>query len=143
MFWILEVVGVLGAIATIAWIVQAKGGLRVLASFLTVVALAIIMLGWMTPQGNLYWKKLMASASNGDWLVVDNSGGETMRHWILRDSYVKDSDQSDGWQFFDSRGNLGYVSGDAFVMRINEPLEGFLATYRQRYNIPLDLIALE
>ncbi len=143
MFWVLEVVGVLGAIASIMWIVQAKGGLRVLASFLTVVALAIAMLGWMTPQGNLYWKKLWASASTGNWLVVDNSGGETMRHWILCASYVKGSDQSDGWQFLDLDGNLCYISGDAFVMRISEPLEPFLETYRQRYNIPPDQVALE
>jgi len=106
-----------------------------------------------TPQGKLHWKQLTATASGGNWLVIDNSGGETLRHWLLEDIFVQSSSQSDGWEFYDECGNLCYVSGDAFVMRINTDLDEqiyhnntndpqFAITFRQKYkkiyNIPED-----
>jgi hypothetical protein len=91
-----------------------------------------------TPQGQLWFKKFTATASGGNWLVIDNSGGETLRHWLLEDIFVESSSQSDGWQFYDDCGNLCYVSGDAFVMRINDDLRDFRENYKGTYNIPKD-----
>lgn len=100
------------------------------------LCLLVFIASFFTASGEIYRKQFFYSTIKGCWFVVDNSGGETMRHWILEKGYVKDSTQSDGWQFTDVNGNLCYVSGDAFVMQINEPLDEFLKTYRTKYNIP-------
>lgn len=90
-----------------------------------------------TCSAEMYWLQLVASGKSGNWIVVDNSGGETLRHWVLEDTYVGSSDQSDGWKFNTADG-ISYVSGDAYVGRINRPLEEFLKDYKTRYNIPED-----
>lgn len=103
-----------------------------------VLAFGLILMGgsFITPQGSLYWKQFTASGKSGNWMVIDNSGGETLRHWVLEGGYVESSSQSDGWQFYDAKGNLQYVSRDAHVMRINEPFDEFLENYRELYNVP-------
>ena len=88
-------------------------------------------------------RKMQADYARGTWLIIDNSGGETLRHWVVESGYVESSTQSDGWQFYDDAGNLCYVSGDAFVMRVNENRETFDQTYRARFAIPSDQIALK
>ena len=104
-----------------------------------VVGVIVFALSWLTPQGQLTYSQLMASGGNGTWLIIDNSGGETLRHWVLQDTYVGSSNQSDGWQFTDSSG-LCYVSGDAFVKRLatDVDLAEFRKTYKETYNIPSD-----
>jgi len=125
----------IGAIAAFQW----NKAIFVLCA---VLCLGVFFYAWSTPQGELYLKKLTAATEYGNWLVVDCSGGVTMRHWVLENGYVKDSDQSDGWQFYDSEGNLCYLSGDAFVMRIKGDLTDFKENYREQYNVPADQIAL-
>ena len=93
-------------------------------------------------QGKMFLNKMSASSKTAHWLVVDNSGGETMRHWILS-GYVESQKNSDGWQFTDTAGNLSYVGGDTFVLLIKQDVEEFKKTYREKYNIPEDQIALE
>jgi hypothetical protein len=111
---------------------------------LLVLSVLLVFSALGTPKGNLVLVKLTASTKSGNWIVVDNSGGETMRHWILENSYVESSDRSDGWEFYDSKGNGPiYVSGDSFVMKINEPLEVFKEDYKQKYNIPKSQFALK
>lgn len=116
---------------------------RIFSAIVVVVGVIILVGAFQTPQGQLQWKQLVASSQSGNWLVIDNSGGETLRHWVLEGGYTESSSQSDGWQFYDTNGNLCYVSGDAFVMKINQPLEDFLVTYKQRYHIPEELPALK
>lgn len=69
----------------------------------------------------------------GSWLIIDNSG---KRHWVLENGYCGPSDLG-GWEFKDSSG-VNYVSGDAFVKNLNVdiPMDEFLKTYKQIYNIP-------
>jgi len=108
------------------------------------VGVALFCSAFATAQGKLYVQKLIASSRTGNWLIIDNSGGVTLRHWVLEQGYVESSDQSDGWQFFDGRGNGPcYVSGDAYVMKINEPLAEFMKDYREEYNIPEEQKALK
>ena len=143
MFWVIFILGVAavvvgGFIFKHALGSSEKGG----AIGLIIVGVLMIPGAFMTPQGYLYWQKFTATAGSGSWLVIDNSGGETLRHWVLVEGYVASSSQSDGWQFYDSDGNLCYVSGDAYVMQI-EDYEKFLIDYKKKYNIPLEQQALE
>lgn len=135
MFWILVMIGGLGLAGCVWWYFESKSSIAVLVG---VVCLAIFVWGWMTPQGQVYYVQLVASGKTGNWLVIDNSGGKTLRHWILEDSYVGSSDQSDGWKFESDIDGLSYVSGDAYVGRIKRPLADFLKDYKARYNIPKD-----
>lgn len=140
MFWILLVVGIVIAfIGVLLWSKNMpKDGKAVI-----IIGVAVVILGFFTPQGKMALKKLWAGSTSSEWLIIDNSGGETMRHWVLEGGYAESSSQSDGWQFYDNEGNLCYVSGDAFVMKINQPLEEFLKTYKDMYNIPKDQVALK
>lgn len=143
MFWILLIIGLAGCVISIYFAVVEENK-RSLAMLCLVVSFGTFLISWKTPQGHMYLQQLIASGQSGNWLVVDNSGGETMRHWVLKDAYVGSSDQSDGWKFFDSKGNGPiYVSGDSFVMRIKEPMEKFMETYQTEYNIPSENKMLE
>lgn len=140
MFWVFLLVGLFGAFLSGLWFFSIKKSqtTRIAAGLSLAIFLVLFACGWFTPQGSLMVKKLWASGSQGNWLVIDNSGGETLRHWILSDAFAESSNQSDGWQFYDDADNLCYVSGDAYVMRINVPLEDFLESYKEIYNIPAD-----
>ena len=135
MFWILLGIGVIGAILSGLW--AWDNHKKTIPITLTAICVLIAASSFFNAQGQMYWKQLVASSNTHHWLVVDNSGGETLRHWIIY-GYVKSSDKSDGWLFPEKSGNLAYVSGDAFVLMIEEPLEAFMETYKQRYNIPED-----
>jgi hypothetical protein len=141
MFWFLVFVGGLGAILSIVWYLSSKAwSSRGPAGIAVVLCVFVFVLAWFTPQGKLMVKKAWASGQQGNWLVIDNSGGKTLRHWVLTDSFAESSNQSDGWQFYDDSDpeNLCYVSGDAYVMRVNMPLTVFRAHYKKVYNIPED-----
>jgi hypothetical protein len=106
-----------------------------------VIGLGIFFGSLATPGGRLALMRFTASGTGGNWLVIDNSGGETMRHWILEGKLVESSSESDGWQFYDDSG-LCYVSGDCFVLKINNDLGAFKQDYRGKYNIPAEQEAL-
>lgn len=137
--------GLLGVICvlTVIFTERHQARIRVAAIFGVAVFTVIFGASWFTAQGQMVVVRLMASGSNGNWLVIDNSGGKTMRHWVIEGGYVESSSQSDGWQFRDSNGNLCYVSGDAFVIRITEPLDQFQSTYKVKFNIPVEQKALK
>ena len=136
MFWVLIVVGGGGLIGCGVRFLHKRNLASVILGF---ICIGLIILSFLTPQGKMYWTQFVATGKAGNWLVVDNSGGATLRHWILEDSYVGSSDRSDGWKFYDKQGNGPcYVSGDAYVMRVNEPLDSFLEHYKKTYNIPED-----
>lgn len=120
---------------------------KLLAKFAGGAALAIAAiifgLGLTTASGQLKVKKLFASTTSSQWLIVDASGGKIMRHWILENGFVESVTDSDGWQFYDGEGNLCYVGGDSFIMKINIPLDSFRKDYKKLYNIPEDQAALK
>lgn len=141
MFFILLAIGVLALGSSGYWCVTDEEN-RKFSIPCVVLSLAICFGAFQTSQGTMYWLQLKNSTTKGNYLVVDNSGGKTMRHWILTSKYVKSSDQSDGWQFYDDDNNTNYISGDSFVMRINNPLDEFLKNYKTMYNIPEEQTAL-
>lgn len=142
MFWTLVTVGGLGAVGCGIWFFTEEEQ-RKFSIPIFVVCVVLFISAWFTASGEIYGKQFFAGTVKSNWFVVDNSGGKTLRHWVLKKSYVKDSSQSDGWQFTDINGNLCYVSGDAFVMQINQPLADFLENYKTLYNVPADQIALK
>jgi len=110
-----------------------------IAAACVVIMLSAFSCGYRyTTQGQMYWARIAAGASGGDWLVIDNSGGKTMRHWLLEKKIVKSSSLSDGWEFIDSQGNVIYLGGDALLVRINSTVKEFRKTYKVRFNIPAD-----
>lgn len=146
MFVLMLVFGLLlavgcGAGALAAW--DKYKPLAALSGAGCVLGIVLFIGSFFTASGQMQMAKLMAGSRNGSWLVIDNSGGETLRHWVIEKGYVESSDQSDGWQFRDTKGNLCYVSGDAYVMRITEPLDEFKSRYKEDYNIPADQKALK
>jgi len=146
MFWILLILAGVFVVLNIILFINLKSLYfgRPSMILLSIIAVICLIGAFNTPQWHMYYNQIKASGSNGNWLVVDNSGGLTLRHWVLENSYVKNSYQSDGWEFFDSQGNGPiYVSGDSFVMRINESLDVFLKDYKKIYNVPQENIALK
>ena len=141
MFWLMSVFGGCGCVACIMWAYNERKN-RTIATVLAVACFVIFAGSWYTSSGEIYYKQLFASTVRGSWMVVDNSGGKTMRHWILKNAYVTSSNHG-GWQFTDIKGNLCYVSGDAFTMQIKEPIKLFIQDYKEKYNIPNDQKALE
>ncbi len=139
MFWILIILAVCCIAGCVYFYFEKQVNKALICG---IAAFVLFTSGWLTPQGQMYWAQLIATGMTGNWIVVDNSGSKTMRHWILKESYVGSSDQSDGWKFLSADG-VAYVGGDAFVLRIEEPLEEFLKDYRVKYNIPENLTALE
>lgn len=138
------IIAILGVVSIVAGIVIYKDFSKVLFGVAMGIFGIILIIGaFFTPQGRLVTTRLFVSGVSQNWLIVDESGGVTKRHWILKDSYVKSSTQSDGWQFTDKIGNLCYVSGDSYLMTIKEPLEEFETNYKEKYNIPADQQALE
>lgn len=53
----------------------------------------------------------------GDYVVINYSGGEIMDVWVLEDVYVNSEENSDGWRFSDEEGNVIFVAGDVKVIR--------------------------
>lgn len=137
MFWTMSVGGAIGFIVCVYATLAAKN--KELKYTITGgVVFAMIFVGaFFTASGELVVRKICAGSQHGNWIIIDNSGGATMRHWILTDAFAESSDQSDGWQFYDDTGeNLCYVSGDAFVARIGIQMDIFLAQYKKVLNIP-------
>lgn len=59
------------------------------------------------------------TTTEGDYIVVSQSGGEVMDVWKLESVFVEEVAGSDGWLFRDSDNNSTYIGGDAKVIRLN------------------------
>jgi hypothetical protein len=77
------------------------------------------------------------SNSKGDYVVLNESGGEIMDCWVLKDSYVKSESSSDGLTLVDNDGNGIIIQGDCKVMRINSAVD--MNNYIE-YHVETDLI---
>ena len=140
MFALLCIVGFFGFIGCVIWFLSGK--FQVASVICGVLCIIMLVVSFFTPQAKLVLRKLWISGVGANWLVIDNSGGETLRHWVLEDSLVKGCQYTDGWEFLDENSNPCYVSGDSYVMEVRQPVEEFLKDYRQKYNIPLEQQAL-
>lgn len=150
MFWILFISGLAAMIVFIALLCFSPKGkyvhpdVTMITFMMGIIAGAILVTcSFFTAQGRLNIMALRIQTIGGNYLIVDNSGGKTLRHWILIKSYLGASDQSGGWMFYSNEEGKRYgpyhVSGDAFTYHITEPLDTFLLNYKKRFNIPEDL----
>jgi len=148
MFYVVLIIGILvliGGGIYVGWTVN-QNDIAVLhrpgSIFIAFLGLIIIISSFfVTAQGELFRKQIFAGAKKGYWIVTDDSGGRVMRHWLLEDGYVQGCSQTDGWKFYDTDGNLHYVSGDSHVAKLkNDPyyIAEFKKTFKKNYNIPED-----
>ena len=60
----------------------------------------------------------LTGGSQGDYIVISQSGGEIMDVWKLSSSIVQSATGSDGWLFRDNDGNPVNLGGDVKVIRV-------------------------
>lgn len=80
------------------------------------------------------------SSDTGDYVVLNESGGQIMDCWILHDSYVKQNDSTDGFSLVDKNGNGILVQGDSKIIRMNSRVDE--SKYIE-YHKEADLISYE
>jgi len=112
--------------------------LAIIATILCIVSTAILS---QTAQTKLVWINFTAGAQKGIWLVIDNSGGKTLRHWVLYEGYVDGCKETDGWEFFAESCSPCKVGGDSFVGKISKE-QLINDDYKRQFNIPEDQEAL-
>jgi len=79
-----------------------------------------------------YW-----TTNKTDYIVLNQSGGQIMDVYKLKNAYVESESGSDGVRFADNNGNGVIVQGDTKVIRINNSLDW--DKYKE-YHIEIDLI---
>lgn len=141
----LFIMAVFATIGFIVWtiieIINDESKIRKLFSICaSIICLIAAIALSQTAQTKMYWINFIVGTKTGTWIVIDNSGGKTMRHWILLNNYVKACDQTDGWEFFAESCSPCKVGGDAFVGKITE--EQAKGDYKKQFNIPEDQITL-
>lgn len=77
------------------------------------------------------------TTNKANYVVLNESGGEIMDCWVLKDVYVESEDNSDGLRFVDKNGDGIIIQGDSKVIRINN--DDTLGKYVE-YHIDTDLI---
>lgn len=77
------------------------------------------------------------TSDTGKYVVINESGGQIMDIWILKDSYVKSENGSDGATLVDQNGNGVIIQGDVKVIRDNGDLD--MSKYVE-YHKEIDLI---
>lgn len=78
--------------------------------------------------------------NKGDYIVLNESGGQIMDCWILDDTYVKQNTDTDGFSLVDKNGNGILVQGDSKIIRINKKTD--MSKYVE-YHKEKDLISYE
>jgi len=56
----------------------------------------------------------------GDYVVINYTGGVIADVWVLSDVYVQSEENSDGWRFTDPDGNVVFLGGDVKVIRLKK-----------------------
>jgi hypothetical protein len=56
--------------------------------------------------------------TNGDYVIVNSSGGVIQDVWKLKNVLVESASSSDGWIFSDNEGNSISIGGDVKVIRV-------------------------
>lgn len=80
------------------------------------------------------------TSDKGDYVVLNESGGQIMDCWILYDSYVKQNDSTDGFSLVDKNGNGILVQGDSKIIRMNNRID---ESKYMEYHKEKDLISYE
>jgi len=137
---------VIATIGSVVWIISSfvLNYSKIMKSFsiiTTILCMILTVFLSQTAQTKMAWINFTAGANTGIWLVTDNSGGETLRHWVLHDGYVDGCTQTDGWEFFAESCSPCKVGGDSFVGKISKD-QLINDKYKRQFNIPEDQEAL-
>ena len=107
-----------------------------------VIILTLTCTGCASCQNEIKMSGGLVGTYPGDYIVLNQSGGDTLDVWKLRNVYVEE--HGPGWRFPDNNGNMVFIGGDVKVTRIinstdweryheyHSELES--QTYRQKYN---------
>ncbi len=82
---------------------------------ISVAGCAKLRNSWASEGG--FWAS-MFGGTQGDYIVISQSGGLIMDIWKLRNAIVQSASSSDGWLFRDNNRNAVNVAGDIKVLRI-------------------------
>ena len=93
-----------------------------------------------------FWQKVdqkggIVGSYNGNWVIVNYSGGRIVDVWKLENTLVQSETQSDGWLFTDKAGNPVNIGGDAKAIRFNNKTADW-NKYKE-YHVEFDLISYE
>jgi len=61
------------------------------------------------------WQKTATDYSRADFKVTLYSGGQVIRTWDLKNTFVNDEDQSGMVYFFDTNGKMVRLTGDVVI----------------------------
>jgi len=67
--------------------------------------------------------------TNGDWIVIKQSGGITTDVYLLNNVFVQSEPGSDGWLFIDNNQNAVHIGGDMKAMRVDSNKEKIFNSY--------------
>lgn len=70
----------------------------------------------------------IVGTTNGDWLVIKQSGGLITDVYKLENVFVQSEPNSDGWLFLDQQGNPIHIGGDMKAERIEKYKEIIFAS---------------
>jgi len=141
MFLLIVIIFGFGLIGSVCWFI-AEENQRKYSSICAVLCLIFVIGSFFTASGEIYKTRLFSGTVKGSWLIIDQNGGKVMRHWVIEKTYPKDADNSDGTQFMGKDGLVSVGTG-ATIIQITEPFNNFLKTYKLKYGIPEEQIALE
>jgi hypothetical protein len=71
----------------------------------------------------------IVGSTNGDWVVIKQSGGDITDVFLLEDVMVQSEPSSDGWLFLDQKGNPTHIGGDMKAIRITSDKQEMFSKY--------------
>jgi restriction endonuclease S subunit len=74
-------------------------------------------------QNNKVLKGGYFTTNKSDYIVFNESGGQIMDVYKLRNVYVESESSSDGVRFADSNGNGIVIQGDVKIIRVNNSVD--------------------
>ena len=77
------------------------------------------------------------TSSKSPYVIINQSGGEVMDIYKLKDAIVQSPSGSDGWLFLDNEGNPVYLGGDVKTIRLksmNDPIWNSYHEYHTEFN---------
>jgi hypothetical protein len=73
----------------------------------------------------------LVGSTNGDWIVVKQSGGRITDVFLLENVMVQSEQGSDGWLFLDQNGNPTHIGGDMKAIRVTTRKSEIFAKYHE------------
>jgi hypothetical protein len=80
--------------------------------------------------------------TNGDWIVIKQSGGHITDVYKLEDVMVQSEEGSDGWLFLDQDGNPVHIGGDMKAIRVVTNKKEIFNSYVE-YHMEFDTISYQ